>query len=244
MKKLFIIFVLLLGLKISVDAQKNTEYVNITTSGTTELSENMRYAFPQFTHGTVYFKNNSTAQALLNYNYVSQTLQFKDKEEILDLQNPGDVSSVKIGTTMFIPINNSFAQVIKAGQVSLLLNRKILMESVKRDGYGTKMNTASAENASTIQAQSSDGQGGSHISTSISTNTSFSDANFSKEYEVKQMDRFYLFKFGKTYVTTKKNFIKCFPDKKDIIEKYVKEHAPNFDNEEDMIKLLDVCNAK
>ena len=40
----------------------------------------------------------------------------------------------------------------------------------------------------------------------------------------------YLYKNSRVYLSNKKNFIKCFPDKKDVIESYLKENSVDFED--------------
>ena len=49
----------------------------------------------------------------------------------------------------------------------------------------------------------------------------------------------YLYKNSRVYISNRKNFEKCFPDKKVLIERYLTDHSIDFENLDDVTGLFE-----
>ncbi len=209
-------------------AQTETVTMKSNDNIDNKLSTKTKYAFPEFTFGTVYFKNDPEASGKLNYNYLSNTIQFLDNDEIKDVANQKSILLVQIGQTEFVPVGKGFGKVVFEGKkVSLIYNRQIIINEKRDLGYGGKTSTASVQNVTTIDSKgfASDGS-----ATSL--------ADMQQNVNITANDQYFLEKDAKMMPATKKGFYKCFPDLKAEIDQYISNKDFKFTSENDLIQLL------
>lgn len=72
-----------------------------------QTEEHSGYLFEEFENATVFFKNNSQSQEKINYDLISETFCFvnSDNGEILEIANPENIRTIRIGDKNFI-LNN------------------------------------------------------------------------------------------------------------------------------------------
>jgi len=108
-----------------------------------------------------------------------------------------------------------------ASDVVLAANYRInFLETEKQGAYGKASPTTSVTTISNYS------DGGRMIEL---------DQNLTTPFRYKEVP--YLYKDGTFYIASKKNFQKCFPDKKKQIESYLKETKVDFEKMED-VRLL------
>ena len=102
------------------------------------------------------------------------------------------------------------------------VRRVSFLESEKKGAFGMVSQTTSITTMNTYL------EGGNMYTLSVNQNT---------PYKYKVIPYFY--RNEKVLMSTKKNLIKCFPEKKAFIEGYLKEHPVDFENFEEVSQLFD-----
>lgn len=187
------------------------------------------YLFPEFTDGTVLLNTGRVVQAKLNYNAYEQCVQFLgDKGEVLNIDMPDNVISVTIADRTFYYINRQYMELVKDGNISLMVVSRAKVDNVLKEGpYGTKSSTQSS--SSLLNYNDSSGQ----------TRT----LNSSDEV-IYAIDNTYFIGGGKRFVlATRKNFTKLLPKNKDQINSFIDREKIAFDKTDDLLRLVEYCNS-
>ena len=172
------------------------------------IPEEVFYLMPKFGKGTVIYRDKAPGQGLLNICALDNSIRFKDSKGVeLALDNPGSVVQVVIDGVTFLRLNDTFLRVCPiSGDVGIAVKRDVLvMSDSKRGAYGMESQTTSIKEISSIVA---DGM-----------IYNLSDV---RDFPYRMTETGYLYKSGAAMTPTKKNFQKCFPDKKDEIEAWFK----------------------
>ncbi|MDR1347455.1 MAG: hypothetical protein LBJ63_03360 [Prevotellaceae bacterium] len=203
------------------------ENVNVLSNENVEelLPRNAVYIFPDFMDGKVFFKNGTITSAKLNYNTLSEEMQFTDeKGNILAIANPQDIDYVIIDKKVFYYVSDKkFGElVITNDEVKFLVKRKTTLVDLQAKGAYGQVNTTSAV-------------------TSVVPTRQY-DIGILRDLIFNIIDEFLLEQNGKfTKISNAKSFIKAFPKYKEEINKYVETNNPNFKNEQDLKKLTNYC---
>ena len=186
------------------------------------------YFFDEFKLGTVFFSNGEQAKAMLNYNFVSQQMQFLNHEnnnEVLNLVRQPNLTHIEIGNDIFVPAGNKgFAWVVQDGPISLLYSKKVVVQNVKSGGYGDLSPTAAGDNINSIF--------GVGIVYQFPPNT-----------RTRTEERFYLMKNKKVYAATRRNYLALYSEIKPQLEQFLKEHRVDFKNEQHLRGLSKFANG-
>ncbi|MDR2293232.1 MAG: hypothetical protein LBE11_07145 [Prevotellaceae bacterium] len=190
-----------------------------------QLPRNAVYIFPDFTEGTAFFKNGTVTTAKLNYNTLTEEMQFvDDKENIMAISNPQDIDYIIINKKVFYYVSGkSFGELLTYNdEIKFLTKRKTtLAYSQAKGAYGQSNTTFSV--------------------TSVVPTRQY-DIGILRDLTFNIIDEFLLErnkKFNK--ISGVKSFIKIFPQYKDEINQFVESNKTNFKNEKDLIKLTNYC---
>ena len=139
------------------------------------------------------------------------------------LTNEDQVTRVSVKGRTFIKSQYGYVELLDtAGDVALgAVRRTSFFETEKKGAYGMASQTTSVTTIGTMQSHGV-------------TYTLGADQTTPFKYKVIP----YLYRNNKVYMSTRKNFQKCFPDKKSEIESYLKEHSVDFENIEEVTELF------
>jgi hypothetical protein len=182
------------------------------------------YVFDHFSEGTVWQKNGSTDQAMLNYNVLSREIVFESSPgQFMALASPEKVDTVFIEGRKFIPVNNEFYELLTSGPYFLMLQYGCsIKEPGARIGYGmTTVTSASVAIKSLIR------NGGAY---SLVLPDGFEVAP-AYTYWIRIDGRY-------TRVTNVKQVIALVPVKKQQLAEFVKKNNTSFSKKQDIIALL------
>ncbi|MDR2065359.1 MAG: hypothetical protein LBP85_06600 [Prevotellaceae bacterium] len=213
-------------------AQEKIKVENVNVSNEDDIANslprNAVYIFPDFTEGKVFFKNGTTTSAKLNYNTLTEEMQFvDDKENIMAISNPQDIDYVIINKKVFYYVSEkSFGELLANNDAAkLCVKRRTEYTETKSQGAYGQSNATSAI-------------------TNINATYDFKRSQLSvlRDLTFKIIDEFLLERNGKfTKITGIRSFFKIFPQYKDEITKFVESNKINFKNEKDLIKLTNYC---
>ena len=206
---------------LSATAQLPQRAINVSIEDV--LPDSIKYVVPSFGEGVLVFSDGSRSRGTFNISTIDQSLRFIDTDgskKMLD--DDALVDRVTIGGNVFIRQDISYLRIVRDyGNVILCMEKILQFDSVKQGGYGT---TSELANIKTYQIYSPGEE---------------SQINFDKNlrYELKETP--YLYRNGRAYIPTRKVLYKCFPDKKETINSYLKEHKVDFTSFDEVAKLLE-----
>ena len=190
-----------------------------------KMLDSVKYVLPEFTAGMVIFKNGEQSNGAINISTIDQKIHFIDpKGEILVITNNDDVSRVFAKGRTFLNSRYGYVELYETvGDIFMGEVRKVGFISEDKVGaFGSKSQTTSIQTINSVQTR-----GGYMVDFEKQRNS---------PYTYKKIP--YVCRKGLFLTVSKKTLQKCFPDKKDIIEKYIQENDPNLSNVEDVRKMF------
>ena len=193
------------------------------------LMSNSRYVFPEFRTGKVIFNDFSTTNARLNYNMLTQEMQYVDAQNrILALVNPAEIASIQIDGREFVYTPRGYAEVLAyAGNKALLLHRRVKVANEKPTGaYGTPSDVSAVERNTTYRF-AYDGL------------SSVTDLGGEQRINLTVSQTIYLIS-GKTMYTppSERNFSRLFGGDTRKIQNYVKSNKLDLKKPTDLIEVF------
>jgi hypothetical protein len=231
MKMLLLLALLFIGFCESGKAQnaKSTKY---DASGKLNdlLSDEVKYHYPKFLPGHVFFRDGTAGAGIMNYNMLAKEIHFIDpKGDTLALDQLPLIKYLTIGPDTFF-YNKGVLQVIGNYDNVKLAVKEVIREvdRQKIGAFGMTSTASSIDSYNSIRA--------SHGTYRLSVN----------ENVVYAKERTYYLQV-KEYMLLPvnwNNIAKAFPSKKDHIATFASENKIDLNKEEDLKKLLTFCGTK
>ena len=195
-------------------------------AGTDELKRSV-YVFDRFTNGSVRLKSGALEQAPLNYNAEKQGIAFLKEGQYYDLVGLETVDTVYLNDKKFVPVEGHFYELIQAQPFELYATYTCKAQPV----------TATTEHNGSLRKDAN--QISNTVSDVYVTRQYRGDyaMEFRKHYWVKRYRNFYK-------VDTEKQIMKLYPKKEAQIRNYIKEQQINFNDQNDVVKLLRFCSEQ
>ena len=196
-----------------------------------QVSKNKQYLLPDFSNGVVYFNDSQQAAGKLNYNVLIGEMHFiSPNNEILALDNVPNVRMITIGERTFYHYKDKeFVEtILVTDKMELQARRKSNLSAMgKKGAYGGYSSTSSIRTYS-----------------GLAGNSQIHDLSVSESMSLIPNDTYFLVLNGKRIlIKNQQTFVKQFPNLKDKIEAFVKENDTHFDNEDNMIALVNYCST-
>jgi len=208
----------------SLNAQNEQWTVKPGEDVDTTLPADVKFHYPKFTLGNVFFRDGSVSGALLDYDMLSGKMQFiAPKGDTLELANEATIKYIVINNDTFF-YDKVYMQLV-AGNTTAKLSKKEklrVLDIKKAGGYGGVSSTSAIATVNTMRVN---GQ-----ATSL---TMQQEITFTKETSYYIGDAFNHF-----LPANKKNIIKLFGKKQNAIEQYLKDNKVEFNKEEDLKALI------
>jgi hypothetical protein len=207
-------------LNVCLSAQK---YKPITVLAGTRVIDyfpsEVRYRYPGFVTGQVYFKNGSVGSNRFNYDLLRNEMLMIQSLDTMIIVKKKDIGFIAIAQDTFI-YNNGYLEVVHNGMVKVWMKQYIKMKEVlKRNAMGQLSHVVNSESYS----GANDG--------SYWDMTPVDDVVFQKTVE------FYIMNAeGQLVDFRKKIILQIFPQKTIEIEGYLKKNKVNFESKEDVLK--------
>lgn len=187
----------------------------------------VRYTFPTFRPGTAFLRNGSESKMRFNYNILLDEMQFlTNANDTLTIASPEELKYVSIDSSIYYYDKGYLKQVVKSGDFVLAVRRGLtVLADGKESGYNGYSNTGSITTYNRI----------------VSGNRAYAlevkrDALFSPFVEYYLGDQYNHFERA-----GRKSFLNAFSDKRKEIQHYFRENNVNFNNEADLIRLMEFC---
>jgi len=194
------------------------------------------YLYPTFKPGKVTFKNGNVANPMLNYNQFTHEIDFiKDRKDTLALADAETVKSISIADdTFYFQVDIGFVKKLEQTPVGILAKTDNLQLADRR------------RHSNSGSSNSSSNGSYNNFNTNSVTASSLS-LNMVEKIDLiyrRKSEYFIANSKGFFHEATKKNFIRLFPDKKNIINDYFESRKIDVKSEQDLLELFQIINEK
>ncbi len=215
------IICLLLFLVIPTHAQKK-QLVTVPAGSAVEdcIPFQERYRFKEFTDGKVFFRNGSFAATKLNYNFLISDMEYIQATDTLSIANPVDIILIAFAADTFC-YENGYLENLREGKVRVAVRQGISLKDIlKRDSYGSSSSNSSTDSFSSIETAGK---------------TYKLVSNQDRVFE-KTVQYFIANTSGSFVPFNKKKVLQLFPEKKEIIQEYLKNNKIDFKSQNDLLQ--------
>lgn len=186
------------------------------------------YHYPNFKIGKIFFRNNTTTDARLNYNYLNGEIEFisPDNDTLaISKEQMLNIGKVIIDTSTFF-YNKGYLELVAQNSIGKLLKREKfdVLKREKIGGYGQASSTSAIESYSTFK----ENYGTRQFNLKVRENITL----------VLKTNYFFGDQYHEILPATKKNIYKVFPTKKELIDSYLKENEVDFKKPGDLKKIF------
>ncbi|TKK69279.1 hypothetical protein FC093_08140 [Ilyomonas limi] len=188
------------------------------------LPASIKFLYPQFTSGGVFFRDGTTSHALMDYNLLTSEMQFiAPNGDTLAVANEVTIKYIAIGSDTFF-YDKNYLQLVAGNATAKLAKRETLaMGDVKKaGGYGQVSSTSAITTVSSVRLQNR-----------------VTNLTEDKELVINKQTAYYI---GDTYnhflPANKKNIIKLFGKKQAAVEQYCKDNKIAFNKEADLKAII------
>jgi len=208
----------------SAQAQDSTIIIKAGTSFNESVSIADLYEYPQFVYGKVFFRPGDSSSGRLNYNRFLDQMQFIDfKGDTLNIAYPGTIKFIRISNELFY-YDNGYVKLIKDNNTIKLAAKRTLIVSGK--------NKIGAYNMASP---------GSAIYSYGSFNINNKNYNLTPNVDItltKKTQYYFGDKYNHFVLANKKNLLSLYSKQDATVTAYLKENKVDFNNREDLEKLL------
>ena len=210
--------------------QNSPIIINPVKQNEEELIKRM-YHYPEFTKGQAFYKDGNTAHSLLNYNYLTNKIEFlAPNGDTLELIHGETFDKIVVAADTFYYYNKWFIhQVTHYPRYNLFLKHSLQNNgSEKKGAYGIYSGTSSISSVNTV------------VDNRMNTVKLATDENIKFIFK----DYYYLSgKFGQYYPATKKGAMDLFGKNEKKLKEFLEKNEINFNKKEDLEKLLEYARA-
>ena len=206
------------------------EYKVVTVKAGTRVKDSFpfseRYLYPEFTKGTVTFKNRIISPSLFNFNFLNGEVEFIKSRDTLFFAIKKEVDLIVIAKDTFY-CHDAYFHLLSRGLFSVYAKRGIEVINILKQGAMGTVNRSSA-------SQSYENTESNHISIDLQP---VDDMVLKKKSD-------YFFSFsGNDYIPlNRKNLLRNLPGKEDEIRGYLKANKVDFESKEEILRLAGFVN--
>lgn len=193
------------------------------------------YKYLKFSRGKIIFRDKTSTEALINYNYLISEIEFigpqKDTLAIANHQLP-TIQRILVNKDTFYYHDGYLQQVLQTPLGILAKRQSLLIVKVEKLGaYDKPANTTKTESPVVFR---------DYFGSTINPELRVSE-NITMTYRTEYFigDKFLYF-----LPASKKSFLKIYPSRKQTINTYLKENTVNFKNLNDLIKMMALISVE
>jgi hypothetical protein len=204
-------------------AQGNTFIVNPGQEIQLVVPDSVSYTYPGFKNGTVLFKDGRKVHALFNYNALFEELMFITAGgDTLALDNGPIIQYVSVGSDTFY-YSNSFLKNVGTYHNTRLASKELFV-IVDVNAIGA-MGSRAPSSVTTVGT--------------LMTRGDATKLTIQEVMKIRKETQFFLGdKFNHYKLINKKSLHDFFPGKSKKIKEYLRDQPVNFNNKEDLVRLI------
>lgn len=186
-----------------------------------------RYRYPEFTTGTVFFKQGSEMEAKFNYNFMKREMEFMQGKDTLAIANESDIQQIIVSGTVFL-VNKGYLELISNGKLTFGIKQYFnLMNVRKKDFYGDMGSSSATQSYS-----------------SLHSNSHYYKLTVNQDRIFQKVAEYYLVTPSGNFVHfTRKKAMQLFPKNKNAIRNYLKSNKTDFDSREDLLRFAEYVST-
>lgn len=196
----------------------------VHTTGLVAQIDSTQFLLKGFQDGYVFYKDGRQFQVPMNYSLLIKKFLFldpTDNNNIKEFLEPEMVATIKIGDRIFLPTKDGATEVLQMNPPLFVQYKGSMRWEGKQVGYGGRSETSAVESYSTFQA----GATVHKLETEKLILTSI--------FKIFRIER-----GGKQYrFSSEKQFLKAYPEHKEVLRKYIKDNDINFEVIEDVLQV-------
>jgi hypothetical protein len=211
-----VIFIILINFSINVNSQ-------IISEGSMA-----QFLFPNFSNGKVLMRNGDMRELIMNYNSLTEKIVYKQNDKYFDFINQDIADTIFIIDTKFISYSGILYQVLSSERIPCFVHYKgTLLPPGTPAGYGVNSQVSNTK-----------------LQTSFNTSSGTYNLELPKDYKV-QIDLVYSLIVNDMMLnfSNKREFLKIFPGKADLLNQFIKKNKIMFDNASDVENLAHYLNT-
>jgi len=191
------------------------------------ISNLPQYLFPNFDTSSVRLKTGEFFKAVMNYNTLTEKMAFYQKGTLLDLIKPGTVDTICIQDRLFVPIEESFYEVILNAPIAFFIQHKSDLVST---GRPAALGTTSQTNGITS------------VSKLVGNENSY-NLKLPENFKIKPYEVYWVrMNKGIHKFLNERQLMKIFPAKEDEIKDFIDQSHLKISKADDLLKLAKFCN--
>jgi len=207
------------------------EYQPITVRAGTNLRDyfpaSQRYLYPDFTQGTVLFKNHMINPCLFNYNVLTNEIEFIRSKDTLIFFTKKEIDLIAVARDTFY-YKDGYLQLILSGPLRVYLKRSMVIKNILKQGAMGTVNRSAASEAYDFV-----------ITSKISIDLKPVD-----DMVLQRKDEYFFSTSGNEYIPfTKKNILRALPLKGGDIRKFLNTNKIDFESQNDLLRLADLVST-
>jgi len=204
------------------------------------LPDDVVYMYPEFQKGTILFSDRSTSEGTVNIYLIGSNVHFiTPGGDTLMMKDQDKARLLSIGKDTYIRHDRSWVRIISVkGSLAMGIRSSVNIEQAQKIGaYGMADATSSISNVGRIsdiqnQSTATDAYGNAYGSSSSVYLKTLRNVPYSVTHDV------LLYDGDKLYMPTKRNFRKFFPDKKDLVNQFIKDNKLDLNEAQDALQLF------
>lgn len=228
-KPLFIGCCMVLWMIATVHAQPfPTIVVKAGTSLFHYFPVDIRYRYPEFITGKVFFLNGSQAESRLNYNLLTDEMQFiGTRGDTMNMTGKNTLDHIEIGDDQYY-YDRGFLSLF-AGNASLRIARKHYFKYLGSEQYGAYGTTSAVSSIDTYSSYIGNG--------------SVTDLVVAEDLKFRETIEYYIAVGNEKFSPlTKSSLNNLFKEQKKVIKAYLKDHDVDLTDETDLLELFHFLN--
>ena len=184
-----------------------------------------QYSYEQFRNGQVSFKNGYRLTALLNYFVISEEFHFITKtSDTLAVSNPAEISNIVVGNDTYYQHDNRFLKVdTVVGEATVATSKFFVVGDVKKTGPFGTYGDGSVDSYEMFLPPTGVKLG---ITPQVMTTVTMRGSLYIGD------------KYKRFVPVTRKNVFSFFPEKQNLLKKYLSTNDVNFYSRKDVVELL------
>jgi hypothetical protein len=188
-----------------------------------------QYSYGQFKNGQVSFKNGYRLTALLNYFIISEEFHFITKtSDTLAVSNPAEISNIVVGNDTYYHHDDRFLKVdTVVGEATVATSQFFVMGDVKKTRPFGSYGDGSVDSYEIFLPSTGTKLG---LTPQVKTTITMRESLYIGD------------KYKRFLPVTRKNVFSFFPEKQNLLKRYLSTNNVNFYSRKDVIDLLAYMN--